>query len=79
MSARTPKKPTNVVSLAEHRRSPGAVAVAPAYPAGADALENARMVAHLARRLGVDLRLVAAIQRGDIPPEPTPPTVPSSG
>ena len=63
---RKPKPPSNVVSLAK-RRQPS-VTVASGYPTGVDPLENARMVAKLARRLGVDLRLVAAIQRGDIPP-----------
>jgi hypothetical protein len=64
MSARR-KKPTNVISLAEFRQ-PTAASVAPSY-SGPDALDNARIVAEFARRLGVDLRLVAAIQRGDLP------------
>jgi hypothetical protein len=58
-------KATNVVSLADRRPLPAA-AVAPDY--SGPGLENARLVARVASRLGVDLRLVAAIQRGDIPP-----------
>ena len=66
MTARKPKPPSNVVLLADRRRPMPAVTVAPDYDG--PGLENARIVLEFARRLGVDMRLVAAIQRGDIPP-----------
>jgi hypothetical protein len=66
MSARTAQPPGNVVSLAECRRQLPTMTMAPDY--SGPGLENARIVAEFARRLGCDLRLVAAIQRGDIPP-----------
>lgn len=69
MAASKRKMPSNVVSLADFRRSPIA-AVASSCSGGPDALENARLVAWLVRTLGVDLRLVAAIQRGDVPTKP---------
>jgi hypothetical protein len=52
--------------------------VAAAPGTGPKAVEKARLVAHLAGRLGIDLRLVAAIKRGDISPEPKPPATPST-
>lgn len=66
MSTRKFKQPTNVVSLANFRQPPTTAVVLDNTVQ--DGLENARLVAEVARHLGVDLRLVAAIQRGDITP-----------
>lgn len=65
MTARKAKPPTNVVSLADYRRRHGAVAPSDPDPR---LMQKARVIAEFATSIGVDLRLVAAIQRGDIPP-----------
>jgi hypothetical protein len=63
------KPPGNVVSLAAYRRSP--VVAAPTEP-DPHFMEKAQLVADYATAIGVDLRLAAAVQRGDIPPDPKP-------
>jgi hypothetical protein len=60
MSAR--KKLTNVVSLADYRRRE----VAPPTLPDPRILYKARLVIEFAESIGIDLRLLAAMARGDI-------------
>jgi len=65
MSARKPKPPSNVVSLAAYRKR-NLVKRPPS--SDGEIMHRARVIAEFASSLGVDLQLVAAIQRGDVPP-----------
>jgi hypothetical protein len=62
MTARKPKA-TNIVSLANRRRP--SVGVAPQQP-DPRLMEKVRLIVEMADTFGVDLRVAAAIQRGDI-------------
>ena len=59
MSAR--KKPANVVSLAEYRQRGAAT-----LPPDPRILYKARLIIEFAESIGIDLRLLAAMARGDI-------------
>lgn len=63
MSARKPKPPANVVSLADYRQH----GVAASPDAAPQMMEKIRLVVWLADTYGVDLCVAAAVQRGGIP------------